>query len=153
MWCSHSGFKEIVHNIFHNSLELTRATSDFEEAISIWNKEVFGNIFQNKKQTLARLAGIQSSPHYPTSSFLQNLELSINHQFKDIPKHECIFWKLKSRINWLMERDSNTKFHTSTLNRRRRNKINSLQDDHGNWIHSTSPSSALSIDVLEDYDK
>lgn len=45
------------------------------------------------------------------------------------------FWKTKSRINWLMEGDANTKFfHTSTLNRRRRNKILALQNEAGEWI-------------------
>lgn len=41
----------------------------------------------------------------------------------------------KSTINWLRLCDINTKyFHTSTLVRRRRNKIELLKDDYGVWI-------------------
>jgi len=60
------------------------------------------------------------------------------------------FWKLKSRINWLNEGDANTKFfHTSTLNRRRRNKILSLQLDDDSWIYDQN----LIIQHTADYFK
>lgn len=47
---------------------------------------------------------------------------------------EEIFWLQKSRNTWLKEGDKNTKFfHLSTIIRRRRNKIEGLNDVDGNW--------------------
>lgn len=41
----------------------------------------------------------------------------------------------KSHMDWLRYEDQNTKFfHTSTLARRRRNKIEMLQDESGTWV-------------------
>ena len=42
---------------------------------------------------------------------------------------------MKAHISWMVEGDHNTSFfHTSTLVRRRRNKIHALKDHMGNWL-------------------
>ena len=54
----------------------------------------------------------------------------------DILKQKEEFWSVKFRYNWLIQGDRNTKFfHISTLIRRKRNRISSLQDNQGNWVH------------------
>ena len=46
-----------------------------------------------------------------------------------------IHWKEKSREVWLKEGDKNSKFfHFSTIIRRRRNSIDSIKNDFGEWI-------------------
>lgn len=48
------------------------------------------------------------------------LENKLIVEFNNILKSEEDYWKLRSRINWLNQRDANTNFfHTTTLNRRR----------------------------------
>lgn len=109
-----------------------------------WNRNNFGNIFKKKRIILARLAGLQKSSHYPTSTFLQNLEIDLNRDFNHLLTLEEEFWKLKSRISWLNDGNANANFfHLSTLKRRRRNRISALKDSNGNWntdptfIHTT----------------
>ena len=42
---------------------------------------------------------------------------------------------MKSRYNWFIQGDRNTRFfHISTVIRRKRNIIFCLQDDQGNWV-------------------
>lgn len=97
------------------------------------NKNTFDNIFENKCKILARLAGIQSFVHYPTSLFLHTLE-QLTKDYSNILRLEEGFWKLKSHITWLNEGDANTKFfHMSTLQQKRRNRIIALKDTVGNW--------------------
>lgn len=44
------------------------------------------------------------------------------------------YWHQKSRIYWLKAGDANTKFfHLSTIQRRRRNTIDCIQDEDGRW--------------------
>lgn len=137
MRCSHPSFTQIVSNSFSINLDLTKAIAHFELNISKWNKETFGNIFHKKKILLARLTGIQSSNAYPHSPFLQDLDQKLKEEYSDILSQEQEFWSLKSRISWLTEGDSNTNlFHISTLIRRRRNRINSLKNDMGNWSYT-----------------
>lgn len=71
----------------------------------------------------------------PTSAFLQNLEHHLTNKYSNILRLEEDFWKLKSRINWLNDRDANTKyFHLTTIQRRRRNRISALKDTCSNWF-------------------
>lgn len=134
MWASHPEFHQLVHQIWDNNSSLMETTKNFQEVASQWNQHTFGSIFHRKRKILARLVGIQSSIHYPTSIFLQNLETQLTNDFSSILRLGEDFWKLKSRLFWLNEGDANTNFfHMSTLHRRRKNRITSLKDSVGNW--------------------
>ena len=64
-----------------------------------------------------------------------DLERDLRKKFTKILKLEVELWAMKSRITWLVEGDRNTSFyHTSTLVRRRRNRITCMKDRAGNWI-------------------
>ena len=55
-------------------------------------------------------------------------------ELKRAIKNEEIFWRTKSRVQWLQEGDKNTKFfHAQTMKRRRRNTIRGLKEDDGIW--------------------
>lgn len=135
MWMLHQGFKDFVSAIWNNSngnamcktISLTKALTD-------WNKEVFGNIFQQKKILMARLDGTQRSLCKRTVPFLVELEKKLLGDLNVILEQEELFWLQKSRNILLKEGDKNTKFfHLSTVVRRRRNKIEGLNDRDGNW--------------------
>ena len=58
-------------------------------------------------------------------------------------KKEQIMWMQKSRINWIIQEDQNTKFyHTITTRRRLRNKITCVVDEQGIWVNSYKKISA-----------
>lgn len=76
----------MVRTCFEFSTGLTQDIYNFEANITSWNKEVFGNIFQNKKEILAKVEGIQRSVDYPYSSFRQNLETNFTKDYSDILK-------------------------------------------------------------------
>ena len=53
----------------------------------------------------------------------------------EVLSREEIFWRQKSRVAWLKDGDRATKFFmASTVTRRRKNYIQSLKDDRGNWV-------------------
>lgn len=62
------------------------STKSFEHKVSYWNQNTFGDIFHRKRKILARLKGLQSSIHYPTSGFLQSLEVQLSNKFSEILK-------------------------------------------------------------------
>lgn len=46
-----------------------------------------------------------------------------------------MFWRQRSRLNWDLMGDQNTYFfHLTATVRRRRNKIQALQNKHGEWL-------------------
>ncbi|KAK4708343.1 hypothetical protein R3W88_029268 [Solanum pinnatisectum] len=135
MWCGHPSFQPLVQHCFDNQDTLNGAINLFQKEATIWNSSTFGNIFKNTRKILARLDGIQRSPSYPLSHFLHDLESSLLQDYDNLLAVEKEFWKTKSRINWLIEGDANTSFfHTSTINRRRRNRITFIKDGVGNLL-------------------
>lgn len=96
-----------------------------------WNKDAFGNIFFKKKKIKRRLDGVQSALPVATIASLLKLESRLKRDWEDMLLQEEIVWKQKSRASWLRFGDKNTRyFHTTTLISRR-NKLEALQDDHG----------------------
>ncbi|XP_072066642.1 uncharacterized protein [Arachis hypogaea] len=67
--------------------------------------------------------------------FLDNIEVDLSNELEQILDREQMLWLQKSRENWIVERDRNTKyFHIKTIIRRRRNKILKLRQKNGDWI-------------------
>lgn len=69
------------------------------------------------------------------NSFHYNLlENCLITDFITLLKYEEDYWKLKSQLQWLNDRDANTHFfHLSTIKRRWGNRILGLQDTVRNW--------------------
>lgn len=72
IWCRHSDFVNIVRQ-YRNNNDLIISQRVFKEKTNNWKHETFGDIFKKRKKLLAHLNGIQSSPAYYRSDFLQDL--------------------------------------------------------------------------------
>ena len=135
-WLTDPTFPTIVSHAWRQHNLLKGAIENFSKEALIWNKEHFGNIFAKKKRIKARLNGIQKVVGVRPSSFLLELEKELLGELDTILRQEEELWALKSRVNWLIQGDRNTAFyHVSTLVRRKRNKISSIKDRMGEWLH------------------
>ncbi|GKV23269.1 hypothetical protein SLEP1_g33018 [Rubroshorea leprosula] len=134
-WLTHVDFRDIFNNAWAaHDQSLPSAINAVQTACFNWNKTVFGNIFCRKRLLQARLAGIQNSPHYHHSHFLQSLEVDLLREYHSVLHAEELFWCQKSRIEWITSSDRNTKFyHTSTVIRRARNRITALKVNDS-WV-------------------
>ncbi|XP_021810130.1 uncharacterized protein LOC110753525 [Prunus avium] len=150
MWLKHCLFPEFIKAEWKN-LEGS-VSNKFDMLIPLlreWNTQVFGQIFQKKKRILAKLQGVQMSLCKGFSPFLSNLEKHLQQEFEDLLDQEDVFWKQKSRVSWLQGGDRNTKFcHITTLVRRRRNRIERLKDNNGDWISSKEGLKALAVEYF-----
>lgn len=94
------------------------------------------NFLKKKNRVLRRLEGAQRALALSPNSFLVKLEKELNSEFLNLLLMEEQLWALKSRDNWLSLGDANIAFfHASVINRRRKNRINSIKDTMGNWLH------------------
>ncbi|KAI5313145.1 hypothetical protein L3X38_042319 [Prunus dulcis] len=86
-----------------------------------------------------------SGPRGPNPS-LSSLEVSLMDDFKKVIEQEFVFWKQKSRLQWLMDGDRNTKFfHLTTVMRRRRYKIERLKNSVGVFVEEAKGIKALAV--------
>ena len=72
--------------------------------IRTWNKEEFGVIFQDKKLLKIKLEDLQrEGMDIGYSDDLKQKEQSILDQLNELDHQEEIYWKQKSRNQWLQE--------------------------------------------------
>ncbi|CAL8174658.1 unnamed protein product [Prunus armeniaca] len=136
MWMSHPDFKDFVTNLWSSGDgHAVHRTASLVAPLGTWNQQVFGCLFTKKRHLLARLARIQKKLCHEHNPFLSKLEVELTKDYNLLLDQEEIFWLQKSRNTWLNEGDRNTRFfHLSTIVRRRRNKLEGLHNDFGDWI-------------------
>ena len=144
VWMSHPLFPKVVSDSWEQDKALKGNIESFTKDVIVWNKDVFGNIFHRKNRMEARLRGIQASLANGPSDYLLTLEEVLRKEYLGILQQEEEFWSVKSRLNWLIQGDRNTKFfHSSARIRRKRNRIACLMDNQGNWVHDEGEVASL----------
>ncbi|PNY04054.1 ribonuclease H, partial [Trifolium pratense] len=133
-WLSHPDYESLVDTTWN------QAEGDVVSKLSIvqttslrFNKEVFGNIYKNKKLLEARIKGVHLQLDSCQSSDLISFEKSLQLEYNKVLAQEEMMWYQKSREKWVKFGNKNTRFfHIQSVIRSRRNKIASLQID-GIW--------------------
>ncbi|KAL7179875.1 hypothetical protein ACSBR1_043142 [Camellia fascicularis] len=79
---SHPGLLDVISSSCQDmNNNLLESTAEFTLKVSVWNKEVFGNIFKWKRLLLARIEGIQRAQTTNFSHSLQALEKDLINQY------------------------------------------------------------------------
>lgn len=134
-WVTHKDFSSVVMNSWVPSRNWEDNVKNFVGNIKGWNMEVFGSINNNKIKLLRELEEINKR----MGQRGDDGELSIQRdalwvKFEEILAQEEIMWLQRSRCNWYTAGDKNTRYFYSMANsRKRRNKIEALKNDNGEW--------------------
>ena len=94
MWMSHPLFSEVVADSWSVDGPLKLNVEKFTAEVKIWNREVFGDIFQRKKRVKARLRGIQSRLAEGPSSHLLQLESILRKEYVEVLQYEEEYWSV-----------------------------------------------------------
>ncbi|XP_057996610.1 uncharacterized protein LOC131175927 [Hevea brasiliensis] len=97
----------------------------YRASLCHWNRDQFQGKHREIQQLKIKLEEIYENPQIEENC--QNEQFILN-RLKDLWNREESYWKQRSRIQWLIEGDRNTRFfHVSTIQRRHRNSIVKLQ--------------------------
>ncbi|XP_010473926.1 PREDICTED: uncharacterized protein LOC104753360 [Camelina sativa] len=111
-----------------------------------WNKEVFGAVQKRKELLLTELERVQNFIELSPTDELLEIEDSLLKDFDLFLEQEEMLWFQKSREKWINFGGRNTSyFHTSTVIRRRRNRIEMLKNEEGGWITDTQELESLAV--------
>ncbi|KAL8143344.1 hypothetical protein V2J09_016376 [Rumex salicifolius] len=149
-WTLSEEFKEIVAAGWNSdSGSLADSLSKLTESLQTWNRRSFGNIFYRKRKLRARIEGARQKLCEVPSQRLLNIERRLCSELEEVLAQEQLLWFQKSRANFLIAGDRNTRFyHLSTIIRRRSNKILSLQNSEGTWISDRLEVEKLVVDFF-----
>lgn len=130
-WITREGFVDTVRRSWTSGatgqLELMQKVSQCRTAISHWKKLAKPNSAIRIQELHHRLEEASHRTLYIPGELTQ-LRMELNEEYYN----EEIFWKQKSRLDWLKAGDRNTRFfHATTKNRRAQNHIHSLIDEEG----------------------
>jgi endonuclease/exonuclease/phosphatase family metal-dependent hydrolase len=127
-WISHPDYEPLVDNTWRTSVGTpTYKLTQVRDHSITFNKDIFGNIFKNKRILEARIRGVHKQLDNHQTSDLILFERKLQQEYNKILSQEEMLWYQKSRENWVKYGNRNTKFfHTQTIIRRRRNKISGL---------------------------
>lgn len=82
-------------------------------------------------------------------------QVSKCHQdWENLCKQEEIYWRQKSRVQWLKEGERNTRFfHRSTIENKAHNRISSIKGTDGKFLDSHKEIEAVLVRHFSDIDK
>ena len=147
-WLTDDDYPTIVNNAWKNGEPYIAASLNRVRDDSLtFNKEVFGNIFKRKKDIEKQLQHVWKMIERVDYIHLNMEEANLQKMYQEVLKQEELLWYQKSIEKWVKFGDMNNKFfHTQTIIRRKRNKIQGLHLDDGTWCTNVMQRRDVAID-------
>lgn len=113
-----------------------------------WSKEEFGGRDKKLKELMRKLKRAkESNLQYENGNEIRHIE----RQIQNFLLEEEMYWKQRSRADWLKGEDKNTKFfHAKASARRRKNRIEGIEDRMGNWLNDKEEVEKIFCEYFQD---
>ncbi|KAK8636122.1 hypothetical protein V6N13_004831 [Hibiscus sabdariffa] len=132
---SHEDFDSFLSANWDSNKSVSANIEELKPKLSNWNQNVFGHIGRKKNELLRRIRGIDKALQSSHSKYLIDLDRKLRDELDMILIQEESLWIQKSRCQWYLHGDCNTKFfHSYAVARRRANSVRALKDSQGVWI-------------------
>ena len=135
LWLKEDDYNSVVKAVWEENgsadpvRNLSEKLSQCASKLSIWSKERFRNFgkqIEDKSREIDRLYNVTGKP-----GIMEKIK-HLESVMEGLLEREEIFWKQRSRIDWLQVGDRNTKFfHSKATARKRKNFVANLLDDNG----------------------
>jgi hypothetical protein len=144
-WLEHPEFLPFVEKVWKSfnvhgrkAFVLKEKFKMLKDCLRKWNKEVFGILDLNIEHTVKELNDIEGMLGDDDLDLEDTRREGLNKEFwRQLHFKESLL-KQKSRMKWVKEGDSNSRyFHESIKSRRRRNQLVALKEGD-NWIQGVS---------------
>eukprot|EP00253_Pinus_taeda_P024711 PITA_24711 len=146
IWLSHLDFFNNIKEWWSEDLQikgtrmflLHKRLKHIKLRLNDWNRNDFGNIFVEKNSVENKMKVLNQALIKNGVDRVKSNQVDKYHQeWDNLCKQEEIFWRQKSRVQWLKEGERNTKFfHRSTMANRTHNRISSIKNEEGNLLTS-----------------
>ncbi|XVF88168.1 hypothetical protein PTKIN_Ptkin19aG0028600 [Pterospermum kingtungense] len=138
MWLLHANCESVISRAWQNHFQgspsfiLMRKLKATKEALKHRIRYEFGFLQRRRNKLEHKFQELQSNM---SSSSVAETEQETRKELLLLDEQEQLYWMQKSRIQWIIQGDHNTRFyHTVTSRRRMRNFIPGLYTANGDWI-------------------
>ncbi|XP_030479414.1 uncharacterized protein LOC115696664 [Cannabis sativa] len=136
-WVVQNAWREELHT--NPMINLYRKLKKTKDHLQKWNKTQFRHIRHQVEEAKLALEKIELKDQIHEEALGE-----ARANLSEALTREEIFWKQKSRVAWLQQGDRCTKFFmASTAIRRRRNYIQTVRTENGDWV--TDPRSIADL--------
>ena len=154
MWLSNRECEEVVFSAWNCGDTLgfeggvLAKIDKFGKDLTWWNRNVFGNVRRELERLKKLLVEAESVAMVSGNNFwLRQLKKEI----EVLLDRESTMWTQRSRLLWARNGDRNTKyFHSRATRRFRRNKVEGIRDEEGNWRDQQHDISIVLVDYFKD---
>ena len=120
--------------------------------IKIWNKEVFGDTREIKRDIIGKIQWLDKKDEENTIEEFEVLERrSLRNRLEEVIFKEAVAWKQKMKLRWIKEWDNNSRlFHILVNNRRNKNAISRLEKENGSVLNDQKD---IEREIIRFYEK
>ncbi|KAL9665795.1 hypothetical protein QQ045_000116 [Rhodiola kirilowii] len=149
MWLRHENFKRVVEDAWRAqspSCSLSQKLKGCLVEMTRWGGEAFVNV---KKRIRELKENIQRLRRLPRTDEVAREEINLTEELDEWLEREELWWRQRSRAEWLRHEDKNTAyFHARANQRRKRNHIDYLKNAEGEFCYAGSEIEAIVTSYL-----
>ncbi|KAL9675311.1 hypothetical protein QQ045_003513 [Rhodiola kirilowii] len=136
MWLRHKDFRGFMESCWgkrvYAQMDFFSKLKSCKKDLKQWNSEIFGKVHKRISGIKKELEDLQSK--FRTEEIIK-AEAQLRGELDEWLVREELMWRQRSRVEWLREEDSNTKyFHFRASQRRKKNTVSRIKDSNGRWI-------------------
>ncbi|KAL9659132.1 hypothetical protein QQ045_018677 [Rhodiola kirilowii] len=118
------------------------------KSFHFWGSSTFGNVKRKVKTLKDSIQEIRGRPRTKESS---KLEVCLTAELAEWLEREELWWRQRSRADWLKEGDRNTTFfHQKASQRRRRNHLDRIKNQEGDFCETQAEISSVITNYYHD---
>ncbi|CAM8958980.1 unnamed protein product [Rhodiola kirilowii] len=149
MWLRHERFKEEVRSCWisqSSGSSLSEKLKKCMQHLHQWNSSAFGNVKKKVENLKEKIQQIRVSPRTEETAAI---EANLMDELDEWLEREELWWRQRSRAEWLRNGDRNTAyFHSKASQRRRRNYIERIKDQTGEVCESENQITSIITDYF-----
>jgi hypothetical protein len=149
-WALEDGCKEVIATVWGQEQmqplgwdRLNHKLNACMQKISLWKETLQGPKLRSLSCMREKLAQLQGLEDMGNSNQIAHLKRDIQLQLEK----DDLWWRQRAKVEWLKHGDRNTRyFHACVNSRRRKNNIEKIKDENGQWWSSNEDVGKAFID-------
>ncbi|CAL1370983.1 unnamed protein product [Linum trigynum] len=134
-WMVHNDFGRVLSTSWERGHTFPVSSEVLTGELTNWNKVTFGHILHRKRKLARRLRVLEAANERVGSVASREEESAVRKEMETTLCQEHIMFFQKSRAQWVVHGDKNSRFnHLSTLKRRSFNRIRGRRNNQGLWV-------------------